>query len=368
MPRNLENTLLNQPSDWLPAGTHNADQAPTADVRPDEAVLAQAAAGTAAWSEAPRTASRPRVWPVPVVLVLSLGAYLGFSLLALLLAAWILPGAADAPLFGEGGRVAAVPKSPLGLAIILVLPQIAMTIPAVLAATASPQPLAGRLGLVRGRWPLWLWVTAALGTPLIGMISSAIVGAWLGESESLDEMSGLFRTLGENGWLLPLALLVGITPGICEELLFRGYVQTRMTTAWGPPLGILATSLVFAVFHMDLVHSVAVIALGVYLGWIAWASGTILTAMLAHFLNNFLSVFAVVLLPKSLADAAPAVPDAGTLVPAAGEVIAVAVLGGVVLLSGLCLLVTLFEGFRRGGPPRAHEPQLRAAGPLPPRI
>lgn len=301
-----------------------------------------------------------------MVLGLSLGAYLGCSLLALLLAALIL-GPAGAPMFGEHGRVAAVPKSPLGLAIILVLPQIAMTLPAVLAATASPQPLAARLGLVRGHWPLWLWGTAALGTPLIGMISSAIVGAWLGESESLDEMSGLFRTLGENGWLLPLALLVGITPGICEELLFRGYVQTRMTTAWGAPLGILATSLVFAVFHMDLVHSVAVIALGVYLGWIAWASGTILTAMLAHFLNNFLSVFAVVLLPQSLADTAPAVPDTGAVIDAA-EVIAVAVLGGVVLLSGLCLLLTLFEGFRRGGPPRAHAPQRHAAVPLPPQI
>lgn len=340
------------------------DEVAPDDVRSDDV---SAAASPTAWATRPSEVARPRVWPVPVVLLLSLGAYLGFSLLALLLAAWILPGPADAPLFGENGRAAAVPKSPLGLAIILVLPQIAMTIPAVLAATASPQPLAARLGLVRGRWPLWLWVTAALGTPLIGMISSAIVGAWLGESESLDEMSGLFRTLGENGWLLPLALLVGITPGICEELLFRGYVQTRMTTAWGAPLGILATSLAFAVFHMDLVHSVAVIALGVYLGWVAWASGTILTAMLAHFLNNFLSVFAVVLLPKSFADAAPAVPDAAAVVDT-GALIAVAVLGGVVLLSGLCLLVTLFEGFRRGGPPRAGEQQRRAAVPLAPRI
>lgn len=284
--------------------------------------------------------ARPRVWPIPIVLLISFGAYLGVSILAMLLAAWIVQDPVEGPFFGEHGRFAAVTQSPLGLAIMLVLPQLAMVTPAVIAAIASPLPTAERLGLVRGHWPIWLWCTAALATPLVGMISSAIVSALLGESETLDEMAGVFRLLAEDGYLIPLALLVGVTPAICEELVFRGYMQSRMTSAWGAPLGILSTSAIFAVFHMDLVHSVAVIALGIYLGWIAWASGSILTAMLAHFLNNFLSVLAVVLLPESAADA---VPVAAEDIPTT----AVAVLGGVVVLSGACLVVTLFHGIRR---------------------
>ncbi len=296
-------------------------------------------AGSRIGAELAEGPARPRVWPIPLVLIASFAAYLLASIAAVVLAAWLVGGPDDVAMFGDGGRIEQVTKSPLGLAIMLVLPQIAMATPAVLAAIASPVPIAWRLGLVRGNWPIGLWLTAAMATPLIGMISSAIVGALMGESESLEEMSGVFRSLGESGFLLPLALMVGVTPGICEELVFRGYMQTRLGAAWSAPLAIVCTSLVFAVFHMDLVHSAAVMALGVYLGWVAWASGSVLTAMLAHFLNNFLSVLAVVLLPEAVAEGVPPAVDE---VPVA----AAGVLGSVVLISGVCLVVTLVQSRR----------------------
>jgi len=282
---------------------------------------------------------RPRVWPIPVVLLASFACYITASIVAVVLAAFLVGGPDDAAMFGDGGKMEQITKSPLGLGIMLVFPQLAMAAPAVLAAFASPVPVARRLGLVRGNWPIGLWLTAAMGTPLVGMISSAIVGALLGESESLEEMSGVFRALGESGFLIPLALMVGITPGVCEELVFRGYVQTRLGAAWGAPLAIVCTSLVFAVFHMDLVHSAAVMALGVYLGWIAWASGSVLAAMLAHFVNNFLSVLAVVLLPEAVAEGVPPAVDEVPLATAG-------VLGSVMLISAVCLLMTLLQSRR----------------------
>lgn len=302
-------------------------------------VAPSAAAGPPREPEWARPPDRPRVWPIPVVLIASFACYITASIVAAVLAAVLVGGAEQAAMFGEGGRMEQVTKSPLGLTIMLVLPQIGMAAPAVIAALASPTPVAWRLGLVRGNWPLGLWLTAALGTPLVGMISSAIVGALMGESESLEEMSGVFREFGEGGLLIPLAILVGVTPGLCEELVFRGYMQTRLTAAWGAPLAIVCTSLVFAVFHMDLVHSTAVLALGIYLGWIAWASGSVLTAMLAHFVNNFLSVLAVVLLPDAVAEGVP--PAVDEVPPAAAGV-----LGGVVLISAVCLLVTFLQSRR----------------------
>lgn len=273
------------------------------------------------------------------MLVASFVCYVITALLAAVLAAPLVDSPDGTELSADTSRIEELVETPLGLALMLVLPQIGMAAPAVLAAFASPVPVARRLGLVRGNWPFRLWLTAALATPLVGMISSAIVGALMGESESLEEMSSVFRLAGERGYLIPLALMVGLTPGLCEELVFRGYMQTRLTAAWGAPLAIVCTSLVFAVFHMDLVHSTAVIALGIYMGWVAWASGSVLAAMLAHFVNNFFSVLAVVLLPEAVAEGAPpAVDDVPTT--AAG------VLGSVVLLSTVCLVTTLLQSRR----------------------
>jgi len=80
-------------------------------------------------------------------------------------------------------------------------------------------------------------------------------------------------------------------------LLFRGYIQTRLVHVIGPLGGIVISSLMFAAFHMDWVHVIAVFPLGLFLGFIAWRGGSLLPAMLAHFFNNVVSVTAVVLSP-----------------------------------------------------------------------
>lgn len=272
-------------------------------------------------------------------MVICLATYLSTTVLAMGLAALVVGGPAEMPWGGEDGRIAAATRSPVGLAILLFLPQVALAAPAVLAAIVSPLPLAQRLGLVRGNWPIWMWCTAAMATPLVALICFGIAGAVLGESEPLDEMTSLFRSIGEKGFLVPLALMVGVMPGICEELVFRGYVQTRLVSRWGPVFGIFIASAGFALFHMDPVHSVAVFGVGAYLGWMAWTSGSILPAMLAHFLNNFLSVLAVVLLPRSTVDGVPADMED---VPK----VAAAVLSSVVLLSAACLAITFFQAVR----------------------
>jgi hypothetical protein len=102
----------------------------------------------------------------------------------------------------------------------------------------------------------------------------------------------------------------------------------------GAVFAILITSVVFAAFHMDLVHSTAVVAIGIYLGWLSWASGSIFPAMIAHFVNNFLSVAAVVFLPESAIGAGPIKPED---VPD----LALLVMSGIVMSSLVALVFTL---------------------------
>jgi membrane protease YdiL (CAAX protease family) len=53
---------------------------------------------------------------------------------------------------------------------------------------------------------------------------------------------------------------------------------------------------------MDFVHIVAVFPLGLFLGFVSWRSGSIFPAMLGHFVNNVISVIAVVLAPHGETD------------------------------------------------------------------
>jgi len=241
---------------------------------------------------------KDRIWTIPVVLVVSFVVYLGASMLAIVIAAVVVHGTIDPKMVSDGTFINTLMQSKVGFPLIVVLPQAAMIVPVVFLATLSPLGFRQRLRLVRGHWPLFGWGVAAIATPLIGMISSLIVGLFLEDSESLVEMARVFRDLANNGFLVPLAFLIGATPGICEELLFRGYVQSRLTTRFGGIAGILVSSVIFAAFHMDLVHSTAVFALGVWLGWLCWQSGSIFPAMFAHFFNNAISVFAVALGPE----------------------------------------------------------------------
>ncbi len=253
-----------------------------------------------AWPSMPPRS--PRWWTTIAVVAASLAVFLVTSMLTSVVAFLIVHGGFTQELVSDPNALGAVMKSRIGIVMIVLIPQLAMTVPSLLAAFLSPVETRKRLALTRGRWPVSVWVAAAMATPLVGLISSLLVGGFMEESDSLKVMSEAFRFHGHNGFLIPIALLIGATPALCEELVFRGYVQTRLTKSFGPFAGILVSSFLFAAFHMDLVHVVAVFPLGVYLGLLSWRSGSLYPAMLAHFVNNVISVVAVCLAPADKTD------------------------------------------------------------------
>jgi len=262
------------------------------DSGPSEPLVAAGATAAIDENALPQNSQR-RVWTVFAALILSLGCYLVASVLALVIAAFAVHGRLSVEMFRNPESLQQLTQSRVGFPLVVLIPQLAMAVPAVIAASLSPIGFRERLRLVRGDWQPWAWFAAAFATPLIGMVSSAVVGALMTDSEQLVEMSKIFRDLATGGFLIPLAILIGATPGVCEELLFRGYMQSRLTSRLGGVVGIGITSLFFAVFHLDVVHSTAVFALGIWLGWICWHSGSLFPAMLAHFVNNAASVVAV---------------------------------------------------------------------------
>ncbi|MDD3142561.1 MAG: CPBP family intramembrane metalloprotease, partial [Candidatus Cloacimonetes bacterium] len=129
-------------------------------------------------------------------------------------------------------------------------------------------------------------------------ISAAIVVAIIGQlinqifpfpKEYLEQMSKLFE-LDRPLW--QMFLVIAVLPGICEELLFRGFLLRFFEGKkfWYP---VLASAALFAIFHLDPFRLLPTFLLGTLLGWLTLRSGSLVNAMLSHALNNAFALFIV---------------------------------------------------------------------------
>ena len=90
--------------------------------------------------------------------------------------------------------------------------------------------------------------------------------------------------------LFGAVVVLGVMAGASEEIFFRGFMQSRLREHWSAPAAVLATSASFAALHVDssAVHTVLALALGVYLGFVAEATGSTLPCIVCHIVNNVL--------------------------------------------------------------------------------
>jgi len=121
--------------------------------------------------------------------------------------------------------------------------------------------------------------------------------------ESIKNLVDFFDKLMEGTYGLMLGadsilemifviLVVSVTPAICEEVFFRGYIQKSFEYSMKPIWAILVTSLAFALYHFNPYGLIALTMLAAYLGFSAYLSNSIFIPMILHFLNNFISILA----------------------------------------------------------------------------
>lgn len=82
-------------------------------------------------------------------------------------------------------------------------------------------------------------------------------------------------------------IFIALFAGVGEELFFRGIVQRLLIRGTRNPwLGIVVTAIVFSFFHFQFYGFLPRFFLGVLLGAVYWYSGSLWTAILAHFLYD----------------------------------------------------------------------------------
>jgi sodium transport system permease protein len=140
----------------------------------------------------------------------------------------------------------------------------------------------------------------ALTLPAAVLLALCLHPAMLWLSEGIQQLYPISPVLSEKlkpftqmvmeQPLWQVLLLVALTPAICEELAFRGFILSglrRMGHKWG---AIVLTAVLFGLAHGILQQSLAACVVGIVIGYVAVKTGSLLPGVLYHLTHNGLSI------------------------------------------------------------------------------
>ena len=136
-------------------------------------------------------------------------------------------------------------------------------LPALLILSARPerwQAFRGDLrpvGFPTASLSLLLAVSGTVVASAIAALWSQLIG-YAGESPALPDPRGAVE------WPLSLAAVAAV-PALCEELLFRGLIQSALCRRW-PRAGVWIAAAVFAALHLEIGALPALLLIGLVLG------------------------------------------------------------------------------------------------------
>jgi membrane protease YdiL (CAAX protease family) len=160
---------------------------------------------------------------------------------------------------------------------------------------AGLAPFALLLGWIFGHPPLehFRWRLADVGfgalasLPMIGFVIVLLrwpIGPFRKIRKLCDEE--VIPLLGGSDWYE--LVMIAMSAGVGEEMLFRGVIQTSLVS-WlaRPALGLVLASLFFGLLHpVSLAYIAVATVLGTYLGWLLIYNGNLLSVIVAHALYD----------------------------------------------------------------------------------
>ena len=131
----------------------------------------------------------------------------------------------------------------------------------------------------------------------VGLSFALSLGMFFGLGFVNDAIVKLFTSFGANiggitlpldgiGHLILFSVTFALIPAICEELFFRGVLNSS-TDGVKPVFAAIAISLCFALYHCSLAQLLYQLIYGVGLFLLVKASGSVIPAIISHFINNF---------------------------------------------------------------------------------
>jgi membrane protease YdiL (CAAX protease family) len=90
---------------------------------------------------------------------------------------------------------------------------------------------------------------------------------------------------------IAVAFVLAVIPAVCEELLFRGYIQQNYSSSMSSGAAVLLTGFIFALFHMSAANLLPLALLGWYIGYIYMKTANLIIPFVVHLVNNLAALF-----------------------------------------------------------------------------
>jgi sodium transport system permease protein len=163
-------------------------------------------------------------------------------------------------------------------------------VPVLVHAWLGGYRLSQSLRLQPVAWRTWallppLWLLCSLMAVCISGLQLAVVPP----DDNLEAQRSLveiFSALAKAGGLPLLLLAVAMTPGICEEALFRGPMLSGLQRSLGPRSAVVVCAALFGATHMDPARFFPQFAIGLVAGGLVLRSRSVLPAMVLHLAFN----------------------------------------------------------------------------------
>lgn len=165
---------------------------------------------------------------------------------------------------------------------------LALFVPALLAAYWLSMPMGAAFPMRRASARLTVpGIFCCLGMSVVGVYISAILQAILygtaGATASMPDFSPPWGTTE----IIMYMIAISVIPAIFEELLFRGVIMQSLRR-FGDPFALVVSSILFAMLHRNLLQGPNALLTGLVLGYFTLRSGSLIPAIIMHFVNNFL--------------------------------------------------------------------------------
>lgn len=176
----------------------------------------------------------------------------------------------------------------------ILLPQACIIVPVILYVIITKQNF---FELIRFRkmnfWSVLLIIPVTyLLNPLLTCINAFSMAF------STNMISGTMGSIADELPYIAGLSLMALLPALTEEITFRGVMLNSFHRDSNPWPAILFSAVCFGCMHMNLNQMAYALVLGILMGIILEASGSIISTMLVHFIFNGTSISLMYLLPK----------------------------------------------------------------------
>lgn len=175
--------------------------------------------------------------------------------------------------------------------ITLVLSEVAILVPALVftRVTGHSSRALFRLHPIGGR-TVACSVIVGLSLPMVANAVDTALESRFPMPESLKQaMEAMLNIHGPGDLVWVVAGLV-IGAAVCEELFFRGFLQSTLEWRHGPFRAIILASLTFGLVHINPWWFASILLAGVVCGLLAYTSGSVYPGIIVHGMNNGLSL------------------------------------------------------------------------------